>query len=40
MAIYTQQFEEFFQDVLISIHASIRDLEEKKRSQTETPNRI
>ncbi len=30
MATYTQQLEEFIQDVLITIHANIRDLEEKK----------
>lgn len=27
---YSQQLEAFIQDVLISIHANIRDLEEKK----------
>jgi hypothetical protein len=30
MTAYTQQLEEFIQDVLITIHANIRDLEEKK----------
>lgn len=30
MATYTQQLEEFLQDVLIMVHANIRDLEEKK----------
>ncbi|QIP14629.1 hypothetical protein G8759_19440 [Spirosoma aureum] len=30
MTVYTQQLEEFIQDVLITIHANIRDLEEKK----------
>jgi hypothetical protein len=30
MATYTQQLEEFIQDVLITVHANIRDLEEKK----------
>ncbi|MBD2704123.1 hypothetical protein IC229_25990 [Spirosoma sp. BT702] len=27
---HEQQFEEFIQDVLITIHANIRDLEEKR----------
>lgn len=30
MTTYTQQLEDFIQDVLISIHANIRDLEEKR----------
>lgn len=30
MATYTQQLEEFIQDVLITAHANIRDLEEKR----------
>ncbi|MVM36918.1 hypothetical protein GO730_03265 [Spirosoma sp. HMF3257] len=30
MATYTQQLEDFIQDVLISIHANIRDLKEKR----------
>ena len=30
MTMYSQQLEEFIQDVLITIHANIRDLEEKK----------
>ncbi|GAB4019051.1 hypothetical protein [Spirosoma koreense] len=30
MATYTQQLEEFIQDVLITVHANIRDLEEKR----------
>ncbi|QJW90285.1 hypothetical protein HNV11_13320 [Spirosoma taeanense] len=30
MTTYERQMEEFIQDVLISIHANIRDLEEKK----------
>lgn len=30
MTTYTQQLEEFIQDVLITVHANIRDLEEKR----------
>lgn len=30
MTTYSQQLEAFIQDVLITIHANIRDLEEKK----------
>ena len=30
MSMYSQPLEEFIQDVLITIHANIRDLEEKK----------
>lgn len=30
MTTYSQQLEEFIQDVLITIHANIRDLEEKR----------
>ena len=30
MRTYTQQLEDFFQDILITVHANIRDLEEKK----------
>ena len=30
MPTYTQQLEEFVQDVLITVHANIRDLEEKR----------
>lgn len=30
MTTYSQQLEEFIQDVLITVHANIRDLEEKK----------
>ena len=30
MTTYTQQLEEFIHDVLITVHANIRDLEEKR----------
>ncbi|WP_420149519.1 hypothetical protein [Spirosoma sp.] len=30
MTTYSQQLEEFIQDVLITVHANIRDLEEKR----------
>lgn len=30
MTTYTQQLEEFVQDVLITVYANIRDLEEKR----------
>lgn len=30
MTTYSQQLEEFVQDVLITVHANIRDLEEKR----------